>query len=42
MFESVMDLDGNGDISDCVDVINMFLGGDYGDIVNDVVGLFIN
>ena len=40
--ESAMDPDGNGDISDRVDVINMSLGGDYGDIANDAVGLFIN
>ena len=40
--ESAMDPDGNGDISDRVDVINMSLGGNYGDIANDAVGLFIN
>ncbi|MGX1114206.1 minor extracellular serine protease Vpr [Pseudoalteromonas sp. MBR-15] len=40
--ENAMDPDGDGDISDRVDVINMSLGGDYGDIANDAVGLFIN
>jgi subtilisin family serine protease len=40
--ENAMDPDTNGDISDRVDVINMSLGGDYGDIANDAVGLFIN
>ncbi|MCQ8879645.1 S8 family serine peptidase [Pseudoalteromonas shioyasakiensis] len=40
--ENAMDPNGDGDISDRVDVINMSLGGDYGDIANDAVGLFIN
>lgn len=40
--ESAMDPNGDGDMSDRVDVINMSLGGDYGDIANDAVGLFIN
>lgn len=40
--ENAMDPDNNGDITDRVDVINMSLGGNYGDIANDAVGLFIN
>ena len=40
--ESAMDPNGDGDMSDRVDVVNMSLGGDYGDIANDAVGLFIN
>lgn len=40
--ENAMDPDNNGDITDRVDVINMSLGGSYGDIANDAVGLFIN
>ncbi|KPH94456.1 serine protease [Pseudoalteromonas porphyrae] len=40
--ENAMDPNKDGDISDRVDVINMSLGGDYGDFANDAVGLFIN
>ncbi|GGF06469.1 S8 family serine peptidase [Pseudoalteromonas gelatinilytica] len=40
--ESAMDPNGDGDMGDRVDVVNMSLGGDYGDIANDAVGLFIN
>lgn len=40
--EAAMDPNGDGDISDRVDVINMSLGGDFGDIATDGVGLAIN
>ena len=40
--EASMDPNGDGDISDRVDVINMSLGGVYGDIASDGVGLAIN
>ncbi len=40
--ESAMDPNGDGDISDRVDVVNMSLGGDYGDIATSAVALFIN
>ena len=40
--EASMDPNGDGDISDRVDVINMSLGGDFGDIATDGVGLAIN
>ncbi len=40
--ENAMDPNGDGDISDRVDVINMSLGGDYGDIATDAVGQLIN
>ncbi|MDE3271962.1 S8 family serine peptidase [Pseudoalteromonas sp. G4] len=42
--EAAMDPNGDGDISDRVDVINMSLGGSYGDIATqrDAVSLLIN
>ncbi|MFY8274528.1 S8 family serine peptidase [Pseudoalteromonas sp. SSDWG2] len=40
--EAAMDPNGDLDISDRVDVVNMSLGGDYGDIAETAVGLFIN
>jgi len=40
--ESAMDPNGDGNIEDRVDVINMSLGGDYGDRATDAVGLLIN
>lgn len=40
--ENAMDPNNDGDISDRVDVINMSLGGNYGDVATDAVGLFIN
>lgn len=40
--ESAMDPNGDMDIEDRVDVVNMSLGGDYGDLAEDAVGLFIN
>ncbi|MGO3301031.1 MAG: S8 family serine peptidase, partial [Pseudoalteromonas sp.] len=40
--ENAMDPNNDGDISDRVDVINMSLGGTYGDIATDAVSLFIN
>jgi hypothetical protein len=40
--EASMDPNGDGDISDRVDVINMSLGGEFGDIATDGVGLAIN
>ncbi|MBE0364732.1 hypothetical protein PULV_a2488 [Pseudoalteromonas ulvae UL12] len=40
--ENAMDPNNDGDIRDRVDVVNMSLGGDYGDKALDAVGLFIN
>lgn len=40
--ENAMDPNKDGNISDRVDVINMSLGGTYGDIATDAVGLFID
>ncbi|MBE0377329.1 S8 family serine peptidase [Pseudoalteromonas prydzensis] len=40
--ENAMDPNGDGDIADRVDVVNMSLGGDYGTIAQDAVGVFIN
>ena len=40
--ENAMDPNNDGDISDRVDVVNMSLGGNYGDKALDAVGLFIN
>ncbi|WP_105253436.1 S8 family serine peptidase [Pseudoalteromonas sp. T1lg75] len=40
--EEAMDPNKDMDIADRVDVINMSLGGDYGDIAESAVGLFIN
>ncbi|MEO2281533.1 S8 family serine peptidase [Pseudoalteromonas pernae] len=40
--EAAMDPNGDLDIEDRVDVVNMSLGGDFGDVAQDAVGLFIN
>ncbi|WP_105258268.1 S8 family serine peptidase [Pseudoalteromonas sp. T1lg88] len=40
--EAAMDPNQDMDIEDRVDVINMSLGGDFGDIAESAVGLFIN
>jgi len=40
--EAAMDPNGDGNIEDRVDVINMSLGGDYGGPATDAVGLLIN